>query len=433
MSIRRGRTTGGGTRRYPTVTESGYSSDGSSPFFAVPPQVMQRTTVSPLPSTFQANVPNAPRLGGVTSLARQPLNALRTNPTGIVDPRNWFPQPNATPIPNALPGGGVNPFEAFRQWAQRQAQGVKGALPGAPAVAAAGQAATSAGALEGMAAAGPGALAAAMLGVGAYDQVAGDSATQYDIARQLPGFSSVPITPGGVKPTTSANYNIPGYGRQSITMPSWEPYDPGGGDGVTAYDATRKIGAPAPPVVDLGDGFSDPWADQSAISETDGEPGIRKPVINFDFRPYERLRQKSLADSMAAINAQYDAQNVGFDAEMAALGNEYARLLAENKVAKRQGIRDVESSGAGRGLLHSGVYAQGMAELMQGAANEKADIIGTYSTEEGKYGTGARDVESRRKLAEQTEASDIAAVQNASEKEKLELHQLEALLQAGLG
>lgn len=462
----------------PSRTITRASAGGDSPFAVVPPSWMQQTTTSAManPALTAGRVPYVtPRPGAIQpALTRMPWQMVRPwsgqvgqatrAPLGL--PQGTAPGPGAwgsrmtSAVNRYKPNVGPltqNPWykqdwmpgretlQQWREWLRQNTGNAPAALPGTVAF----------GAGEAVASSIPAVGTAALLGYGAYDQIAGQSAAQYDLQRQLPGFSSVPSTPGGDKPTTSQNVPVPGYGNQAVTTPDYsgirgidwsflEDVDWGGG--LDFGEVPENVGAPGSTYspVDYGDGWSDPLGGLDRIGMTTSptgpvgpvgpgpaEPGIHKPEIDFDFSQYDALREKSLADSLAAINAQYTAEGAGYDAEMASIGNEYNRLMDENTLAKRQGLREVNASGAARGLLHSGVYAQGMAELMSGAAADKARIIGAYSTEEGSYGTQARDVESRRKLGVQTQASDIAAVENMAVKEKLDLEQMQALLQAG--
>lgn len=163
-----------------------------------------------------------------------------------------------------------------------------------------------------------------------------------------------------------------------------------------------------------------------------GGQSYRPPAFSFDFSRYNKLREQALSDALGAINASYAHQETTFDAAMGDLAAEEERLLLENKQAKRTGIIGTEATAAGRGLGHSGIYAEGLAELLAEVARQEAQVIGEYSTEEGNYGTRARDIESQRKLLGQQKAFEISKAKTASLREKLDLERMQAMLNAGM-
>ena len=155
------------------------------------------------------------------------------------------------------------------------------------------------------------------------------------------------------------------------------------------------------------------------------------PVDDID-----TARQKALQDALAAIAAQFGMTDAELKMQLGDLSNYFRQqdeVITEQKdQAKRAAIEDAVRRGIGR----SSIYEGNVADVIEQAADAKAQLAQEYGTEatvgKGRAGSRARQIQSALKLLVQQKQTAQTQAKTTSAKGQLDLESLLALIGTGI-
>lgn len=162
---------------------------------------------------------------------------------------------------------------------------------------------------------------------------------------------------------------------------------------------------------------------------TDTLPGL-PPGMETNI---EQLRQQRLQAALDAIAASFGLQQNDLEGQLRAL---YALFNTEKANLGRQYEQEqrvLDDRAAERGLGHSGLFARDKADSASQYAEAEANLVGRLNPTQGAEGTDIRQLMSAISLLAQQQAAAEAQAQVESQQQELDIEQLLALFNSGLG
>lgn len=146
----------------------------------------------------------------------------------------------------------------------------------------------------------------------------------------------------------------------------------------------------------------------------------------------ETKRQAALQAALDAIGADFNLQGLQLDAENQRFKNQFQQGMVGSRYNQRLAEEDVQNQMLERGILRSGMTLTNTARAAQPFVSERADLIGRFNDEQGRFGTEIVANMNKRNLLGDARTAAEAQATVASEREKLDLELMRKLAAAGL-
>jgi len=172
--------------------------------------------------------------------------------------------------------------------------------------------------------------------------------------------------------------------------------------------------------------FTPPAVADSGAAERAKEEAAEKDRLS-------QLRADRLKAALAAIGAQFGYQEGELTGQQRALRQLFDKGQLDLSRLNERNVEGIGNAAAERGILRSGIHAEQQSEEAGRAAEAEGELEGKLSYEEGAEGTEVRSIMSALKLLGQQRAGAESEAKLQSEQDELDVAQLVALMNAGLG